>query len=145
MGGIEIERVKARAREIRENMGKIHHYAGLPDDEFFADERNLYTVMHLLLQTIEAVAGLCTHILAKTARAAPASYAECFEGLRELEIVDDDLAGRLVRMARFRNLLVHRYWEIDEARVLRFARENLGDFEAFLTLAGRLAEEGLSP
>jgi len=144
MGGIEIERVKARAREIRENLGKIRHYAGLPDEEFFADERNLYTVMHLLLLTIEAVAGLCTHFLAKTARIAPTSYAECFEGLRQLGFVDEDLAGRLVQMARFRNLLLHRYWDVDEARVLRYARENLGDFEAFLALAGRLVEEGLS-
>ena len=31
-----------------------------------------------------------------------------------------------------RNLLVHRYWEVDPVRVLGYARENLGDFEAFL-------------
>lgn len=46
-------------------------------------------------------------------------------------------------MARFRNLLVHRYWEIDPARVLHYARENLGDFEAYLAAVGRLMlEEG---
>lgn len=39
---------------------------------------------------------------------------------------------RLIRMARFRNLLVHRYWEIDHERVLLYARENLDDLEAFL-------------
>ncbi|MGQ9626280.1 MAG: type VII toxin-antitoxin system HepT family RNase toxin [Anaerolineae bacterium] len=132
MSRVDVERVKERAREVRESLEKIHRYAALPDDEFFADERNLYTVMHLLLISIEAVAGLCSHVLAKTARKAPASYADCFEGLRETGILDDDLAGRLVRMSRFRNLLVHRYWEVEPARVLRYARENLGDFEDFL-------------
>lgn len=132
MIGIDIERVKERAREIRESLEKIRHYAALPDAEFFADERNLYTVMHLLLTAIEAVASLCAHILAKTARKSPASHAECFEGLRDLGVVDDELASHLVKMVRFRNLLVHRYWEVDPVRVLGYARENLGDFEAFL-------------
>jgi uncharacterized protein YutE (UPF0331/DUF86 family) len=132
MTGIDIERVKERAREVRENLQKIRHYAALPDKEFFADERNLYTVEHLLLIAIEAAASLCTHILAKTARKSPSSHAECFEGLRDLGIVDDELTSDLVKMVRFRNLLVHRYWEVDSAKVLGYARENLGDFEAFL-------------
>ncbi len=132
MTGIDIERVKERAREVRENLQKIRHYAALPDKEFFADERNLYTVEHLLLIAIEATASLCTHILAKTARKSPSSHAECFEGLRDLGIVDDELTSDLVKMVRFRNLLVHRYWEVDSTRVLGYARENLGDLEAFL-------------
>jgi uncharacterized protein YutE (UPF0331/DUF86 family) len=132
MIGIDIERVKERAREIRESLEKICHYAALPDAEFFADERNLYTVMHLLLIAIEATASLCAHVLAKTARKAPSSHAECFEGLRDLGIVDDELASHLVKMVHFRNLLVHRYWEVDPVRVLDYAREDLGDFEAFL-------------
>jgi uncharacterized protein YutE (UPF0331/DUF86 family) len=132
MIGIDIERVKGRAREIRESLEKIRRYAALPDAEFFADERNLYTVKHLLLIAIEATASLCAHILAKTARKSPSSHAECFEGLRDLGIVDGELASHLVRMVRFRNLLVHRYWEVDPVRVLGYAREDLGDFEAFL-------------
>jgi uncharacterized protein YutE (UPF0331/DUF86 family) len=46
-----------------------------------------YTVMHLLLICIEVVAGISNHLLAKTAREAPASYAECFQGLQELNIM----------------------------------------------------------
>ena len=46
--------------------------------------------------------------------------------------MDDELASRLVKMVRFRNLLVHRYWEVDPVRVLDYAREDVGDFEAFL-------------
>ena len=38
MGRRDIERVKERAREIRESLEKIRHYAALPDAEFFADE-----------------------------------------------------------------------------------------------------------
>ncbi len=137
MRDVNVEMVREWAREIRESLDKIRAYAAQPDADFFADERNLYTVMHLLLICIEAVAGVCNHLLAKTARRSPASYGECFEGLREAGIIDDTLAGRLIQMARFRNILVHRYWQVQPERVLRYARENLGDFEAFLRSVGQ--------
>jgi uncharacterized protein YutE (UPF0331/DUF86 family) len=40
-------------------------------------------------------------------------------------------------MARFRNILVHRYWQVEPERVLRYARENLEDFEGFLRSVGQ--------
>lgn len=141
MQPINVEMVRGRAREIRENLGKIRTYAAQSDADFFADERNLYTVMHMLLICIEAVANICNHLLAKTARKTPASYSECFEGLRELGILDDPLTSRLIQMARFRNILVHRYWQVEPERVLRYARENLGDFEAFLRDVGQFVSQ----
>jgi len=137
MTGVNVEFIKERAREIREAVEKVRLYSSVPDSEFFSDERNLYTVMHLLLRAIEATASICTHLIARFARRAPASYTECFEAMKELKVLDEDLAARLVRMARFRNLLVHQYWTVDPAKVLSFARENLGDFEAFLESVSR--------
>ena len=134
---INVEMIRSRAREIREGLDKIRIYTSQTDDDFFADERNLYTVMHLLLMCIEAVAGICNHLLAKLAHRAPASYSECFEGLQELDILDDALVNRLIQMARFRNILVHRYWQIEPDLILRYARENLEDFELFLQHIGR--------
>ena len=137
MQNINVEMVRDRAREIREGLGKIRTYTAQPDADFFADERNLYTVMHLLLTCIEAAASICNHLLAKTARQSPASYSECFEGLRALGVVDETLASRLVQMARFRNVLVHRYWQVEPERIVRYARENLEDFESFLQGIGQ--------
>ncbi|HXW00704.1 MAG TPA: DUF86 domain-containing protein [Anaerolineae bacterium] len=75
--------------------------------------------------------------MAKTAYKAPASYSECFESLSELNILDESLQERLIQMARFRNILVHRYWQVDSERVLRYARENLDDFENYLHSIGQ--------
>lgn len=138
MTRINYQVVRDRAREIRECIQKVQQYATVPDDEFFADERNLYSVEHLLLVAIEAAASLCNHILAKTASQAPVSYGECFEGLRLVHRLDDQLTARLVQMARFRNLLVHRYWDVDPGRVLTYARESQADFEAYLKAIGEI-------
>jgi len=136
--GINRQIVRDRAREIREAAQKVQQYAALPDEAFFADERNLYTVEHLLLIAIEAAAALCNHVLAKTARRAPTSYVECFEGLQAVHKLNEGLAAKLVQMARFRNLLVHRYRGVDAARVPEYARNNMGDFEAYLQAIGEI-------
>ena len=138
MTRINYQLVRDRAGEIRESIQKVQQYAAVPDDEFFADERNLYSVEHLLLVAIEAAASLCNHILAKTASQAPVSYGECFEGLRLVHRLDDQLTARLVQMARFRNLLVHRYWDVDPGRVLTYARESQADFEVYLKAIGEI-------
>ena len=138
MTRINYQLVRDRASEIRESIQKVQQYAAVPDDEFFADERNLYSVEHLLLIAIEAAASLCNHILAKTASQAPVSYGECFEGLRLVHRLDDQLTARLVQMARFRNLLVHRYWDVDPGRVLTYARACQADFEVYLKAIGEI-------
>lgn len=122
---------------------KIRTYVNQPDADFFADERNLYTVMHLLLISIEATAGICNHLAAKTAQAAPASYAECFSDLRKLGILDHSLMNQMVQMARFRNILMHRYWEIKPDLILRYAREHLDDFDSFLQSIGQFVGQTL--
>lgn len=123
--------IRERAAEIRTAVTQVRRYAA-DDETFFDDERNLLSVQYLLLVAIEAAAAICGHILARTARIAPASYAECLEALRDAGIVDDHLAARLVRMARFRNVLVHRYWQVDPVRVLSYARNDLDDFDQYL-------------
>jgi len=34
-------------------------------------------------------------------------------------------------MARFRNRLVHVYWDVDDRRVVEYLQESLGDLEQF--------------
>ena len=129
---IDIEKIKKRASEILENTAKIRHYASLADEEFWTDERNILSVKHLLLESIEACGNICIHISAKRIFKAASSFAECFENLAAAGVVDADLAQRLRAMARFRNILVHRYWDVTDQKILSYARTNLGDFEDFL-------------
>jgi uncharacterized protein YutE (UPF0331/DUF86 family) len=129
---IDVEKIKNRITEIRENIGKIGRYSSISDKEFWEDERNILSVKHLLLESIEACSNICIHISAKKLFKAPSSFSECFDILHKSKIIDEDLSSRLRKMARFRNILVHRYWEIQNQQILGYARNNLGDFEQFL-------------
>lgn len=61
----------------------------------------------------------------------PETYADIFREMESLGIIDSAFCERLVKMAKFRNRLVHLYWDIDEEQVFQFLQENLEDFMIF--------------
>jgi len=62
----------------------------------------------------------------------PETYADIFLTLTQLGIINDEFSTRLSQMARFRNKLVHLYWEIDDNLVYKFLKENIKDFEEYI-------------
>ncbi|UCH98593.1 MAG: DUF86 domain-containing protein [Candidatus Aminicenantes bacterium] len=129
---INLEKLKKRISEIKEYKEKIKKYSSISDSEFWKDERNILAIKHLLLQSIEACGSICSHVLAKKFFKSPSSFSECFEFLFESKVINRELSVGLRKMARFRNILVHRYWEIEDKKILEYAKNNLGDFDRFL-------------
>ena len=61
----------------------------------------------------------------------PDNNQDVFKVLAEERVVSADLLPTLLEMARFRNLIVHDYAWIDDARVYGILKKRLGDFDAF--------------
>jgi len=61
----------------------------------------------------------------------PETYADIFVQLRNIGVIDPSFCDRLVKMAKFRNRLVHLYWEIDNKKIYEIIRDNLEDFKLF--------------
>ena len=61
----------------------------------------------------------------------PDTYADIFKEMNRLGVVDADFLQRLVQMAKFRNRLVHLYWELDRDTIYGFLQNNLDDFTLF--------------
>lgn len=59
------------------------------------------------------------------------SYSQMFATLGREGVLEPGLAESLQEMAKFRNLLVHRYAEVDNARVLKIVKHNLSDVREF--------------
>ena len=68
----------------------------------------------------------------------PDDYAACFRELAHAGLIPVALGERLERMARFRNLLVHKYWNLDHARVHEIILHDLGDLRDFAAAVARL-------
>ena len=61
----------------------------------------------------------------------PETYADIFIQLKNLGVIEDLFCDRLVKMAKFRNRLVHLYWEIEKDKVYEIIQDNLEDFSIF--------------
>lgn len=62
----------------------------------------------------------------------PSSYADAFRRLERADVVDAELADRLVRAAGFRNLVAHAYESLDLTRVHAAATRGPADLLRFL-------------
>ncbi len=62
---------------------------------------------------------------------APETYADVFRELGKLCDIPLNLAESFVKMARFRNMLVHLYRELDPEQVYDILQGSLSDFDKF--------------
>lgn len=93
---------------MRNACRELQAIAAEESDRFLADARTRNSAKYLLIVASEAALDLCNHLAAKKGGRAPEDYADCMTILEEIGVLDADLRGRMSRMARFRNLLVHR-------------------------------------
>ncbi|NSW76510.1 MAG: DUF86 domain-containing protein [Candidatus Atribacteria bacterium] len=129
---IDLEKIKHRFSDIHEALGEIEKLLSLPQEELLREKRNMAAVKYFLLQAIEAVGSICVHLCAKQFSRGVATLGECFEVLEEEGILGASLSERLKSMARFRNKLVHRYWEMDDQKICQHIQEGLKDFTDFM-------------
>lgn len=129
MSDIDPIRVRELLGNITDALRRLRELGQLPEAEFLGDYRNTESAKYLLIVATEAAIDLCNHIVARQGGRAPGDYADCFAILVELNVITLDLADRLKRMARFRNLIVHLYWQVDNRRVYRIIQDDLGDLD----------------
>lgn len=138
---LDVKKIKFFISEIKESLVEIRKYTLVSEKEFWSDKRNILAVEHLLLRAIEATTNICSHIAARKLKKGVESPAECFELLEKEKLISKDLSKGLREMARFRNILVHRYWDVNEKRVYQYAKKNLIDFEKFIKAVAKEIEQ----
>lgn len=89
------------------------------------------TVERTLHLAVEACLDIGQHIVAREGFRTPDDNADVFRVLAEEGLLDQDVLPDLLRMARFRNLIVHDYAEIDNHIVFSILQERLGDFNRY--------------
>ncbi len=86
-----------------------------------------FSARYSIVQVVEASADLGILVL-QTEGESARSYREIFEKLALRGIVSVDTFEAMVRLASLRNMVIHRYWEVDDLRIYREAKS--GGLEA---------------
>ena len=128
---LDADVVRGRCTEIEQALERLGRIRAGGRVAFLDDADAKDIASYRLLLAIEAALALCYHVSARRLRRVPDDYAGCFAGLADGGLISADLSTRLQQMARFRNLLVHVYWDVDYNRVFDVLEHDLDDLRAF--------------
>jgi len=122
---INQEHIEARIMEINDAVQMLRGLISKPFQELTLHEK--LSMRYLIIQLIEAASSICIHTLLWAFNESAEGFPECFSRLGSRGVIPRDLASKLSSAARIRNLLVHRYWAIDDERVYGSVKEGLRD------------------
>jgi uncharacterized protein YutE (UPF0331/DUF86 family) len=71
------------------------------------------------------------HIISDRRLRVPVSYADTFKSLAEAGLITPQISDVLEKMAKFRNIVVHQYENVDTEIVIMILRKHLDDFLVF--------------
>ena len=124
--------VAIKISEVQQSLERLDSITSKGRDVFLTDPNLIDSAKYRLITAIEAAISICNHIIARKFKRVPESYSDCFTILHECSVITAELAERLGNMARFRNMLVHIYWEIDDEKIFDILTSDLVDFENYI-------------
>jgi uncharacterized protein YutE (UPF0331/DUF86 family) len=133
---INIERIKQFVGEVKESLYILRGYIPRGKEQILRDSTILGSIKYNLIVAIQGCIDICNHIVAKKGGRAPQDYGDCFKLMAELGILEESISNQLAQMAKFRNLLIHLYWQVDNERIYEILVKNLDDIEHFLDRIG---------
>jgi uncharacterized protein YutE (UPF0331/DUF86 family) len=123
--------VLRKSEAIEHHASRLRRKLPLEPRALEADESMLNDVCFDLLQAIQACIDLAVHACSHEALGTPETPATAFALLEKHHIIGAALSGRLARAAGLRNLIVHRYGDLDTARLAQAIADGMNDLEDF--------------
>ena len=110
---------------------QISEFRSLSVDKYKSDWKTQRIVDRTLHMMIEMCIDITGHLISDRKLRVPESYADAFRILNENGIVSDDLIEPLVKMSKFRNIIVHQYEKVDPEIVISILQRNIDDLKKF--------------
>ncbi len=117
--------------ELDEYLKQMGEFSSVTLEEYSRDWKVQRIVERTLQMMIETCADIANHIISDRGYRTPDNYGDTFRVLHENGVLRNDLFEIMLKMARFRNIVVHQYDKVDEAIVIGILRNNLNNFKAY--------------
>ena len=130
---VDPERINKLVSSMRESVRILHEIKDMPELDFKKDIHRQSSAKYNFIVAIEAAIDIANHLISKSRFRAPEDYADTFRVLGDAGVLESEFTLELEKMARFRNRLVHVYWDVDIAEVWRILQSRLEDFERYIS------------
>ena len=112
-------------------------------EDFLASKDKIGNAKYQFVVAIKACIDAANHIVSSEGLRIPRNNADSFAVLAENGIVATERLEAYQAMARFRNRLVHLYWDVDDGLVYDCLRDAVLDLESFASAASAFVNAGL--
>ncbi len=123
--------IKQRLSMIDDFCRELELLQKMPEDQFL-EIRNIAAAESFLRRSLEAIFDVGRHILAKSGHLDLAGeYKSIAQGLAKQNIITEQMADTLFKMAGYRNRLVHLYHQVTNEELHFIVQNNIADLREF--------------
>jgi len=135
---IDSSKLEKYLNDISIETKKIARILNSENSAILNDADLIGSLKYSVIVIAEAISHTLQHILAKEHKISVSGYKETLIKSREHQIISPELSRKLEPFIRFRNMLVHHYWKVDDKIFLINLREGLVDFQNFANTIKKL-------
>ena len=128
------EKMAKLVSEFRKSVSRLQKLKELGQKKFLSDPDKIASAKYHFIVVIESSIDMCNHIISRNGYRVPEDYGDTFKVMSEEGAFDSEFSEELVKMAKFRNRLVHLYWEIDDTMIYKILEGNLVDLNKLIRL-----------
>jgi len=141
---VDVELISRKLSRLQGYVDELKASTDITWEKYRSDLRTKAFVERFLHLAIEEVIDIANHIVSFEQWREPSGYRDLLQVLSEKEIIPKNQLSRFQNMASFRNMLVHRYENIDEELVYGIFSKHLTDFDLYSNLIMQWVEKELS-
>jgi uncharacterized protein YutE (UPF0331/DUF86 family) len=123
--------VLRKISELETYQKQIEEFSDITIQEYKSDWKLQRIIERTLQMMIETCVDIAHHIISDKDMRPPTSYADTFNILLENNIIEPELYAIMDKMIKFRNIVVHRYEDVDAEIVATIIKKHIGDFKNF--------------
>jgi uncharacterized protein YutE (UPF0331/DUF86 family) len=126
------EKMVKLVSELRKSIARLKELGNMSQDKFLKNPDKIGSSKYHFIVAIESTIDMCNHVISRNGFRIPEDYGDTFAVMGEVGAIEEGFVEELVKMAKFRNRLVHLYWEIDDRQLYEILQTRLDDFKQFL-------------
>lgn len=131
---VDTELISRKLSRLASYVNELKSATDITWEKYQTDLRTKAFVERYLHLAIEEVIDIANHIVSFEQWREPAGYRDLLLILSEKGVIPKNQLSTFQNMASFRNMLVHRYENIEEELVYGIFSKHLDDFETFSSL-----------
>jgi len=136
---VDRELLSRRLSLLRSYVAELTRADDITWAKYRSDLRTKAFVERYLHLAVEELLDIANHLISFERWREPTGYRDIFLVLRENDVITNEHLPVLQDMASLRNLLVHRYENVDDEIVFGIFKKRLNDFDLFIELVSEWA------